>query len=560
MPETTGINVSQRPLTSRPKLRSLAGIIWHHATRHVGPGIVSSVAYFDPGNWGVDLQAGSQYGYKLLFIVLLSGVFAVFFQSVASKLGCVTGNLTPFSDLASHCRLLLYNRPRHTKLYRWLALYPLYVLTEIAIISTDLAELLGSAIALSLLFPSLPLWAGILITASDVFILLVIGDPLRGRPVKMFEWLITVLVLAVFVSMATIIARVHVDWGNAFDGFLPSKTIFQSGGLYTSIGIIGATVMPHSLFLGSFMATQDRVTSSKFSISVSDGSTDSLNEAFEDTSLLRIAFKKFTHSCISIFRIAPIEEDTRKSHSDHSNNPLSFVRAHLYHGIVDIVVSLIGFAVLINAFILILAGAVFYYGSGQRGSQVPASLFDAHALINSLVGKPAAVLFALALLCAGQSSSIIATIAGQVVCEGFIRWRVSPVLRRMLTRSLGLIPSMVVGIAAGRPGINTLLVASQVVLSIVLPFIVFPMIWLTSSKSVMEVRKPSDSATDPEATNGERIRRVRMDATDDAEGVQEQRVYFNNSKITAGIGYAIWLLIVIANVYVIVSLAMGKGS
>jgi len=556
MPETTGINVSQRPLTSRPKLRSLTDIIWHHATRHVGPGIVSSVAYFDPGNWGVDLQAGSQYGYKLLFIVLLSGIFAVFFQSIASKLGCVTG-----LDLASHCRLLLYNRPRHTKLYRWLALYPLYVLTEIAIISTDLAELLGSAIALSLLFPSLPLWAGILITASDVFILLIIGDPLRGRPVKMFEWLITVLVLAVFVSMATIIARVHVDWGNAFDGFLPSKTIFQSGGLYTSIGIIGATVMPHSLFLGSFMATQDRVTSSKFSISVSDRSTDSLDEAFEDTSLLRIVFKKFIHSCISVFRIAPIEEeDTRTSHSDHSNNPLSFVRAHLYHGIVDIVVSLIGFAVLINAFILILAGAVFYYGSGQRGSQVPASLFDAHALINSLVGKPAAVLFALALLCAGQSSSIIATIAGQVVCEGFIRWRVSPVLRRMLTRSLGLVPSMVVAIAAGRPGINTLLVASQVVLSIVLPFIVFPMIWLTSSKSIMEVRNLSDSATDPEATNGERSSRVTMDATDDAEGVQEQLVYFNNSKITAGIGYSIWLLIVIANVYVIVSLAMGKGS
>ncbi|TFK56542.1 natural resistance-associated macrophage protein [Heliocybe sulcata] len=559
MPETTQ-NASQRPsITSSsvgPKFRSLGRILWHHVTRHVGPGIVSSVAYFDPGNWGVDLQAGSQYGYKLLFVVLLAGIFAVFFQSLASKLGCVTG-----LDLASHCRLMLYNRPKHTRLYRWLVLYPLYVLAEIAIISTDLAELLGSAIALTLLFPSLPIWAGVLITASDVFILLIIGDPLRGRPVKMFEWLIAVLVLAVFISMAIIIARVHVDWGDTFDGFVPSKTVFQSGGLYTSIGIIGATVMPHSLFLGSFLATQDRVTTSKSLTSVSNRSKDSLADSYEDTSFLRVVFKKVVHSCINTFRVVRVEEeDTPKSHAEHSNKPLSFVRAHLYHGIVDVIVSLIGFAVLINAFILVLASAVFYYGSGQRGSEVPASLFDAHSLIRSLVGKPAAVLFALALLCAGQSSSIIATVAGQIVCEGFIQWRVSPMLRRMLTRSLGLIPSMVVAIASGRSGIDTLLVASQVVLSIVLPFIVFPMLWLTSSKSVMGVSKPSDHAITPDPASGEPVPGIRMASADDLERAEEQQVYFNNNRITAGIGYAIWLLILIANVYVIVSLAMGEDS
>ena len=168
------------------------------------------------GNWGVDLQAGSEYGYKLLFIVLLAGIFAVLLQvrlflqqsesrshdasqSLASKLGCVTGIGKSLNtehpsdtadqwvvppDLASHCRLLFYNRPKHTLLYRWLALYPLYVLSEIAIISTDLAELLGSAMGLVMLFPRLPLWAGVLITACDVFVILLVGDPLRRQPVK----------------------------------------------------------------------------------------------------------------------------------------------------------------------------------------------------------------------------------------------------------------------------------------------------------------------------------------------------------------------------------------
>ncbi|KAG6864710.1 hypothetical protein C0991_007749 [Blastosporella zonata] len=175
--------------TFRERARSMGGTIVHHLKRHTGVGIVCAVAYFDPGNWGVDLQAGSQYGYRLLFIVLLAGIFAVFLQVLASRLGCVTG-----LDLASHCRLLLHTRPKHTRLYRWLGLYPLYVLSEIAIIATDLAELIGSAIALCLLFPKLELWHGVLITTFDVFLLLLFGDPLRGRPVRLFEFLIAGLV------------------------------------------------------------------------------------------------------------------------------------------------------------------------------------------------------------------------------------------------------------------------------------------------------------------------------------------------------------------------------
>ncbi|KAJ3500259.1 hypothetical protein NLJ89_g9878 [Agrocybe chaxingu] len=206
------------------RLRNAGWLVLHHAKKHTGVGIVCAVAYFDPGNWGVDLQAGSQFGYRLLFIVLLAGLFAVFLQVLATRLGCVTG-----IDLASHSRLLLYNRPKHTLLYRWLGLYPLYILAEIAIIATDLAELLGSAIALCMLFPKLQLWHGVLITAFDVIFILAMGDPLRGKPVRTFELLIAAMVLAVLICMIVIISKVDVNWADAFQGYIPSKYIFGSG-------------------------------------------------------------------------------------------------------------------------------------------------------------------------------------------------------------------------------------------------------------------------------------------------------------------------------------------
>ncbi|KAH7930469.1 smf Mn2+ and Fe2+ transporter [Leucogyrophana mollusca] len=534
------------------KLHNIGWTVFHHAQKHTGVGIVCSVAYFDPGNWGVDLQAGSQYGYKLLFVVLLSGLFAAFLQVLASRLGIVTG-----LDLASHCRLLFHDRPNHTRLWRWAVLYPLYALSEIAIVSTDLAELLGSAIALVLLFPSLPLWAGVLLTASDVLLILALGNPLRGRPVRLFELIIAALVLAVLICMAIIIAKIDVNWGSAFDGFVPSKAIFANGALYTSVGILGATVMPHSLFLGSHLATQDRLSSEPLK-KVSTFSSSSffhgdVNPLESRYTRIRRTLKSFWESLFRVER----SDDTRCSvahHSDRDNSSLTFVRAHLYHGMVDVVVSLLGFAVIINAMILILASAVFYYGSsGGHGSESPASLFDAHTLISDIIGKPAALLFALALLASGQSASIVATVAGQSVSEGFLRWKVSPVIRRLITRLIGLIPSMVVAIAVGPAGIDTLLVASQVVLSIVLPFITFPLIYLTSSKRIMSVRvePPTNVDTSPGVVS----------PIADPEAVStEQFVDFSSGKIMTAIGYLIWMVIVVANVYVLVTLGMGEGG
>ncbi|GJE97814.1 Nramp-domain-containing protein [Phanerochaete sordida] len=575
------------------RARRSARVVVEHAVTHTGVGIVCAVAYFDPGNWGVDLQAGSQYGYKLLFVVLLAGIFAVFLQILASRLGCVTG-----LDLAAHCRLLLHSRTKHTLLYRWALLYPLYVLSEVAIIATDLAELLGSAIALTLLFPKLPLWAGVLITASDVFVLLALKDPLGGKPVRIFEIVIGALVFTVLVCMAIIISQVDVNWGKAFDGFVPSDSIFKSGALYISIGIIGATVMPHSIFLGSALATQDRI--SKPDKLTRIDTVDTGTTLAPRTIKSRLTpppphelLRRFKKGFRNVFRIVPIGElpTDPKSHAEHENNTYTFVRAHIYHGMIDIAVSLLCIAVVINAMILILASAVFYYGAG-RGSGGPASLFDAYDLLKQIVGQGAATLFALALLASGQSSSIIATMAGQVVSEGFLRWRVSPVFRRGLTRAIGLVPSMAVALAAGRSGVDTMLVASQVVLSIVLPFIVFPLLYLTNSRAVMTVKKlPPEDTVDMLGLDKD-ADEDREQAPDEDEDLQEEEpdkvfvaapqlpvetfaspgassskdveaavetVSFANNLVVAVIGWIIWVVVVAANVYAIVALCMGQS-
>ncbi|KAG1754742.1 natural resistance-associated macrophage protein-domain-containing protein [Suillus paluster] len=534
--------------------------IFHHAQKHTGVGVVCSVAYFDPGNWGVDLQAGSQYGYKLLFVVLLAGLFAAFLQVLACRLGVVTG-----LDLASHCRILFHDRPHHTKLWRWAVLYPLYALSEIAIVSTDLAELLGSAIALCLLFPALPLWGGVLITGADVLLILALGNPLHSRPVKLFEWIIAALVLAVLICMTIIITKISVAWGQAFDGFVPSQALFASGALYTSVGILGATVMPHSLFLGSHLATQDRVSKkplppvSSLSDKVRERESTGVASRRERLRCLGRAIWQNFRSLFVVSRVELEELNARpKSYEQRENNPLEFVQSHMYHGMFDMVASLLGFAVIINALILILASAVFYYGSGAYGSESPASLFDAHTLINNSIGTGAALLFALALLAAGQSASIVATVAGQSVSEGFLNWKVSPVVRRLVTRSIGLIPSMAVAIVVGRNGINTLLVASQVILSIVLPFVTFPLIYLTSSSRIMRVRKN----TPAHAVTSSGLEKPAITSVDtDPEILQtEDFVDFSSGKLMTSVGWLIWLVIVIANLYVIVTLGMGQGG
>ncbi|GJJ09466.1 hypothetical protein Clacol_003689 [Clathrus columnatus] len=503
----------------------------YHFKRHAGAGVMASVAYFDPGNWSVDLQAGSDFGYKLLFVILLAGVTAIVLQVLACRLGCVTG-----LDLASHCRVLLHDHPRHPRLVRRLVLYPLYVLAETAIIATDLAELLGSAIALNLIFPSLPLWAGVILTSLDVLVILAISDDDKGRPARLFELIIVLLAI-----------KVDPRWGEVFMGFLPSKTLIKPSALYTSIGILGATVMPHALFLGSSLATLNRVSVAPAVLPSGTIQTESYSR--------RVV--KYVRSLFYLNGYSEQDAPDRTTRHEHrNNNSYEFVSAHLKHGMVDIIMSLSVFAIPINSAsvltavllrILVLAGAVFFFNSGDSETDLgdSAGLFSVHDLIRERLGKSAALLFAFALLAAGQSASITATLTGQIVSEGFIEWKVSPFIRRLVTRLLGLIPSTLVAALIGRNGIDQLLIASQVALSIVLPFVVFPLVYLTSSHVVMTVKVPLDPPSPP----GSSTQIVKTPSV-----VPVKEVDYRNGKIMMTIGYLLFCLIVAANIYALVTL------
>ncbi|KAJ4476669.1 natural resistance-associated macrophage protein [Lentinula aciculospora] len=580
-----------QPTSSKPHpgiLKTVLKSVAHHVKSHVGVGIVCAVAYFDP--YAVDLQAGANFGYRpMLFVLLLSGLGAMVLQTLACKLGCVTG-----IDLASHCRLLLHDHPTHPRFVRRMIMYPLYICAEIAIISTDLAEVLGSAIGICLIFPTLPLWTGVVLTALDVFVFLLFSDPSRGqnKPVRTFELIIMTLVFAVFACFIVLLLRVHPHWTSVFMGYIPDKNLFQThpNALYSAVGILGATIMPHALFLGSFLATQNREA---FHTSTPVGLP-------EPTHRKRLTRNIKTYA-MNLFRITPAErqqaaKDYRSRYGVRENNSFSFVKQHLNHIVIDVCSSILVLAVPINSAILILSATVFFDQLSSKSMQgVTIGLFDAHALIHARIGSGSAFLFALALVAAGQSSSITATLAGQVVGEGFIEWRISPFLRRLLTRSISLIPSVVVAVAVGRNGIDNLLVISQVVLSVVLPFVAFPLIYLTSSKVVMRVRKPPPPPSTVQTMNFESTsvpaseiaavtsepslhssiqevdiinlsrnpsrmptQKSEIEVISDAISINNiEYIDYSNSRLMSTCAYLIWAVILITNVYTMVALGLG---
>ncbi|SOV01966.1 related to vacuolar transport protein ESP1 [Ustilago sp. UG-2017a] len=533
----TSTPASEQQMESTPSLTFKQRICSHWRNtirvvrRHIyflGPGIIASVAYADPGNWATDLQAGSEFGYALLFIVLLTGCFAVFIQILSCRVGVVTN-----TDLARQCRMLILkedrlgNPTRHRiswpRLRRWGLLYPLYVIAEGAIVATELAELTGSAIALNLLFPAIPLWAGILITSVDVILILFLYKPPPNGSFRLLEGMIAILVFVVLSCFIVLLVRIKPLWQHVFRGYLPSHHVVQSGALYVSVGILGATVMPHAIILGSHFASIDRLPSigTKPGHYTSDHDDDSINQTpavAQDqtrwaviTSLSRM-FAPNPQIKAQVIRLSPVvlslisqrtnptsatvhPDSESLSRSQRRNRfapdplpprTLSNIRIHIKHASVDIGMCLVSFAIVINSAILIVAAAAFYYtdtnnpaGSGQV---IVASLYDAFYLLKDRLGSLAAVLFAVALLAAGQSASITVTLAGQLVSEGFINWRTDPFIRRILTRLVAIVPSLTVSLAVGKDGLDEMLVASQVALSIALPFVLLPLIIVTGSK------------------------------------------------------------------------------
>ena len=396
-----GQSVVLEPQTDRPP--------WSVALRMFGPAYLVAVGYMDPGNWATDLAAGSRYGYGLLWVVAASSLMAMVLQSLCCRLGIATG-----MDLAQACRQRLPDAWR----------IPLWLLAEVAIVACDLAELVGSAIALQLLF-GLPLPWGVALTAGDTLLLLA----LQQFGIRRLEALIIALVALVGACFAWELALLRPNWLQVVAGFVPQPSVLRDGRqLYLAAGILGATVMPHNLYLHSALVK---------------------NHPTADTA---------------------------------ATKPRALRLATL-----DSVVAL-SLAFLVNAAILILAAGAFH---GVVAHPVE-DLRQAHTLLSPLLGTSlAGTLFAVALLAAGQSSTLTATMAGQVVMEGFLDLRLPGWQRRLITRAVALIPAMATVIWLGDQATAQLLVLSQVVLSLQLPFAVIPLVHFCTRRGLMgELRAP----------------------------------------------------------------------
>jgi manganese transport protein len=376
---------------------------WRKLFAFAGPGYLVAVGYMDPGNWATDLAGGARYGYTLLSVIMLSNLMAILLQALAARLGIASGR-----DLAQACR---DSYSRTTTIVLW-------ILCEIAIAACDLAEVIGSAIALNLLF-HLPLLWGVVITAADVLVVLF----LQHRGFRYVEALVIGLILAIAGSFAVELWLSRPDLGAVALGFVPHVEILRNGQmLYIAIGILGATVMPHNLYL---------------------------------------------HSSIV---------QTRKYVDTHESKAEAIRFASI-----DSAVALM-FALFINAAILVMAAAVFH---GTAHEDV-ADIGDAYQLLSPLLGTGmASALFAIALLCSGQNATLTGTLAGQIVMEGFINLRIRPWLRRLITRLVAIVPAIVVIGLYGERGTGPLIILSQVVLSLQLPFAVFPLVMFTSDPHKM---------------------------------------------------------------------------
>lgn len=474
--------------------------------KFIGPGFMISVAYIDPGNYATDVAAGQSYRFKLLFMILLSNIFAIFLQSLCITLGTVTGlNLSEMTR--KHCP-------------RWLN-YISWVFGESAIIATDLAEVIGTAIALSMLSDGrIPLVAGCAISIVDVLFILIFyrqdGASLTAR--RAFECFVALLVLGVVICFCIQLSFIRdVTPGEVFRGYLPSSALVESTGLYQACGILGATVMPHSLYLGSGLV-QERLKDfdrehhhlpSPTANNYDDGDDDDSN------SILRAKYQPSLHA----------------------------IRSCRWYSIAECGISLFTFALFVNSSILIVAGASLYVGRDASD----ASLFKIYSLLSSSLAPAAGKLFAVALLLSGTSAGIVCTIAGQMVSEGQLNLRMKPWKRRLLTRSISIVPAIVVAAALGGPGVDKALVGSQVALSVILPFVSAPLVWFTCRSKYMLVEDTTSGADG----SG-------LCATADAEG-WPRLVNLRVHPVTAFFAVVIWGVIVVMNVALLVLVGMGKA-
>ncbi|MCJ1284362.1 hypothetical protein MMC26_003693 [Xylographa opegraphella] len=484
-------------------------------SKFIGPGFMVSVAYIDPGNYSTGVAAGASDRFRLLFVVLLSNIFAIILQVLAVRLGTVTG-----LDLAEHCRLFLP---------KWLNIF-LYILAEAAIIATDIAEVIGSAIALNLLL-KIPIAAGCALTLVDVLLILLFYNPSGSmRRLRAFEFCIVALVLAVVVCFCIQLSLIsNTSVGEVFMGYLPSSAVVEGQGLYLSCGILGATVMPHSLYLGSGMVRARLHAFDEKAKLITPASRESLPQIDNDGAH-RVSNASASSQVVN-------QEQNLPPDTDYYKPSLAAINSCLNYSTVELALSLSVFALFVNSAILIVAGASL----SNNPDAASASLFGIHDLLASTIAPAAGTIFALALLFSGTSAGIICTIAGQMISEGALNWSLAPWLRRLITRCISITPSIIIAGAVGQEGFTAALNGTQVALSIILPFVSAPLIYFTCRNKYMTV------GTRGCAISGETISSI------------QGSVGMRNHWILSVMAVCVWLVITIMNVSLLVFLGLGQG-
>lgn len=533
----------------------------------------------DPGNYATNVSAGANNRYSLLFVVLLSNIIAIFLQTICIKLGSVTGY-----DLARCCREYL------PKWLNWI----LWVLAECAIVATDVAEVIGSAIALNILL-KIPLPAGVAITVVDVLVVMIAyrNDTASAKFVRVFEMLVAVLVLGVVVCFAVELSHIKADVGQVFRGFVPSSEMLQNGGLTLGCAILGATVMIHSLFLGSSLV-QPRlreydVQNGYVSLALKEFndekehkspapppmSVGSSTAQFEETITDGIhRTRSIKQHAMEKTETTLVVEETSNDISDYfyrKYRPSYFaINYCLKYSIVELMISLFTFALFVNVAILIVAGSTLY----GTPAAVDADLYSIHHLLLTSLAPAVGTIFMVALLFSGQSAGIVCTIAGQVVSEGHINWKLKPWVRRLVTRMILIVPCLAISIGIGQQGLGKALNISQVVISILLPPLTAPLIYFTCHRKIMRIEVPNEEIADAKVSytlpqppnNANKLVQWYFQAkgnimyffgyVDDENEPEDKRYkYMHNNWSTTILLILVWVLISTLNVYTIYEMA-----
>ncbi|CZT05089.1 related to manganese transport protein [Rhynchosporium agropyri] len=479
---------------SKQSIRKYAGVLVKFG-KFVGPAGIISVAYIDPDNFQTSISSGVQFKFKLLFMVLVSNLIAIFLQSLSVKLGSVTG-----MDLAQMNKAYLP---------RWLNI-GLWFVAEASIIATDIGQVIGTAIAINILVPKIPLTAGCALSIVDTLFILYFYRPdgsMRG--LRLFELFVGAFVAAIFICFCIELSYIKdTPVGHVFKGFLPSKAVFKGEGLYQSCAILGGTLMPHTIYLGTGLA-QPRLRE-----------FDVRNDTYKET------FNSPKSSALKLYKPS-----------------LSAIKACMNYSIAELIVTLFIISVFVNSAILIIAAASLTEEAGE------ADLWGMYDLFQDSISKAAGTIFALSLLFSGISAGIVATMAGQMVFEGAFNWTIRPFYRRLITRVTALIPGIIIAAVLGRDGVAAALNGANVVLSVALIFLTFPLIWYTNFNKYMMVETESAVSVETFEVLGE----------GDIERVEAEnpKVSMANNWPTAIAGGIIWVIIAFMNIATLTLLGLG---